>query len=145
MQSHTEPVGLNTEQREAVLHPGGPLMVFAGAGSGKTRVITTRIARLIEEGTPPYRILAVTFTNKAASEMRSRIEEMVGPAAREIWMGTFHSVCARLLRIEGKAIGLAQNFVVYDDGDQISLVKDLLKRKGIDDKSLQPRAGASSP
>ena len=131
--------GLNQEQRQAVLHPGGPLMVFAGAGSGKTRVITTRIARLIEEGTPPYRILAVTFTNKAAGEMRERIEEMAGPAARDIWMGTFHSVCARLLRIEGKAIGLANNFVVYDDADQMALVKDLLKKRGMDDKTVQPR------
>ncbi len=140
MTSKAEPTGLNPEQQEAVQHPSGPLMVFAGAGSGKTRVITSRIARLIDEGVPPYRILAVTFTNKAASEMRSRIEEMVGPAAKDLWMGTFHSVCARLLRIEGKAIGLPSNFVVYDDGDQMSLVKDLLKRKGLDDKTLQPRA-----
>jgi DNA helicase-2/ATP-dependent DNA helicase PcrA len=114
-------------------------MLFAGAGSGKTRVITSRIARLISDGVPPYRILAVTFTNKAASEMRTRIEELVGPPARDLWMGTFHSVCARLLRIEGKAIGLPSNFVVYDDADQVSLVKDLLKKKGIDDKSVQPR------
>ena len=135
-----DPAGLNAEQREAVLHPGGPLMVFAGAGSGKTRVITSRIARLVAEGTPPYRILAVTFTNKAASEMRSRIEQMVGPAAKDIWMGTFHAVCARLLRIEGKAIGLPNNFVVYDDADQMSLAKDLVKRKGLDDKTVQPRA-----
>jgi DNA helicase-2/ATP-dependent DNA helicase PcrA len=115
-------------------------MIFAGAGSGKTRVITTRIAHLVGQGVPPWRILAVTFTNKAASEMRERIEQMVGPAAKELWMGTFHSVCARLLRIEGKAIGLPSNFVVYDDADQIALVKDLLKKKGVDDKSLQPRA-----
>lgn len=140
MTSSAEATGLNPEQFEAVQHPAGPLMVFAGAGSGKTRVITTRIARLIEEGVPPYRILAVTFTNKAAKEMRSRVEEMVGPKAKDLWMGTFHSVCARLLRIEGKAIGLPSNFVVYDDNDQMSLIKDLLKRKGMDDKSIQPRA-----
>ncbi|HXH60335.1 MAG TPA: UvrD-helicase domain-containing protein [Fimbriimonadaceae bacterium] len=140
MVSSFDPTGLNTEQKEAVLHESGPLMVFAGAGSGKTRVITSRIARLVSEGTPPYRILAVTFTNKAANEMRGRIEELVGEPARQIWMGTFHSVCARLLRIEGKAIGLDPNFVVYDDADQVSLVKDLLKRRGLDDKSLQPRA-----
>ncbi len=139
MPTESGPQNLNPEQQGAVLHKAGPLMVFAGAGSGKTRVITSRIARLIDEGVPPYRILAVTFTNKAAKEMRTRIEQMVGPVASELWMGTFHSVCARLLRIEGKAIGLPSNFVVYDDADQISLVKDLLKKKGIDDKSVQPR------
>lgn len=130
---------LNKEQREAVEHPGGPLMVFAGAGSGKTRVITCRIARLIAEGVPPQRILAVTFTNKAAREMKERIEEMVGPNASTLWMGTFHSVCARLLRIDGHAIGLDRNFVIYDDGDQVSLVKEILKQRGVDDKSVQPR------
>ena len=139
MPARFDPSGLNDDQREAVLHPGGPLMVFAGAGSGKTRVITSRIARLVSEGVPPYRILAVTFTNKAAAEMRGRIEKMVGPDAKQIWMGTFHAVCAKLLRIEGRAIGLPSNFVIYDDADQVSLVKDLLKRKGVDDKSVQPR------
>lgn len=130
---------LNPRQSEAVLHPGGPLMIVAGAGSGKTRVITYRIARLIQEGCPPYRILAVTFTNKAAKEMRERVEQLVGEKAKDIWMGTFHSVCARLLRTDGAAIGIDRNFVVYDDGDQLSLVRDLLKAKGMDDKSLQPR------
>jgi len=130
---------LNPEQRQAVEHAGGPLMIIAGAGSGKTRVITTRIARLISEGTPPYRILAVTFTNKAAREMKERVAEMVGPVANSMWIGTFHSLCARMLRIDGQAIGLSPNFVIYDDGDQVSLVKDLLKQRGHDDKSLQPR------
>ena len=131
---------LNPEQREAVEWPGGPLMILAGAGSGKTRVITCRIARLISEGVPPYRILSLTFTNKAAREMKERIEEMVGEAAKNLWMGTFHSICARLLRMEGSAIGLDPNFVIYDDGDQLSLVRDLIKQKGLDDKSIQPRA-----
>jgi DNA helicase-2/ATP-dependent DNA helicase PcrA len=130
---------LNPEQLEAVTHPGGPLMVFAGAGSGKTRVITCRIARLVSEGVPPGRILAVTFTNKAAREMKERIADMVGPEAQSLWMGTFHSICARLLRIDGSSIGVDRNFVVYDDADQIALVKDVLKQKGIEDRSVQPR------
>ncbi|MCW5940286.1 MAG: UvrD-helicase domain-containing protein [Fimbriimonadaceae bacterium] len=130
---------LNPEQLEAVTHPGGPLMVFAGAGSGKTRVITCRIARLVSEGVPPGRILAVTFTNKAAREMKERIADMVGPEAQGLWMGTFHSICARLLRIDGSSIGVDRNFVVYDDADQIALVKDVLKQKGIEDRSVQPR------
>jgi DNA helicase-2/ATP-dependent DNA helicase PcrA len=130
---------LNPEQLEAVTHPGGPLMVLAGAGSGKTRVITCRIARLVTEGTPPDRILAVTFTNKAAREMKERIEAMVGQEARRLWMGTFHSVCARMLRTDGHSIGVDRNFVVYDDADQVSVVKDILKSKGIEDRSVQPR------
>jgi DNA helicase-2/ATP-dependent DNA helicase PcrA len=130
---------LNAEQRDAVVHPGGPMLIFAGAGSGKTRVITTRIARLIADGVPPYRILAVTFTNKASKEMRERIETMVGENAKQIWMGTFHSICSKLLRIEGKAIGIDQNFTIYDDADQMSLMREIFKAKNIDDKSLQPR------
>jgi DNA helicase-2/ATP-dependent DNA helicase PcrA len=132
--------GLNPEQLEAVNWPSGPLLVFAGAGSGKTRVITTRIARLLHEGVPPSRIMAVTFTNKAASEMRERIEKIVGPASKALWMGTFHSLCSRFLRIDGKHIGIDPNFTIYDDSDQISLVKEVLKAKKIDDKSIQPRA-----
>ncbi len=131
---------LNPPQREAVLHPGGPMLIFAGAGSGKTRVITYRIARLLESGVPPSRILAVTFTNKAAKEMRDRVEALVGEAAKAMWIGTFHSLCAKLLRIEGRAIGLDPNFVIYDDSDQMGLIREIFKRKNIDDKSLQPRA-----
>ncbi|HLK13834.1 MAG TPA: UvrD-helicase domain-containing protein [Fimbriimonadaceae bacterium] len=131
---------LNPEQREAVLHDSGPLLVFAGAGSGKTRVITFRIARLIASGAPAARILAVTFTNKAAREMRERVEKLVGAeGVKNMWIGTFHSLCARLLRIEGHAIGIDQSFVIYDDGDQLSLIREILKAKNIDDKSLQPR------
>ncbi|MGE0002152.1 MAG: ATP-dependent helicase [Fimbriimonadaceae bacterium] len=133
------PLLLSPEQAEAVQHPGGPLMIVAGAGSGKTRVITSRIARLIGEGVPPYRILAVTFTNKAAREMTERVQGATGVNPRDLWMGTFHSVSARLLRIDGSAIGIDRNFVVYDDGEQLDIVKDGLKRLGIDDKSFQPR------
>lgn len=131
---------LNPEQFEAVTHPGGPLLIFAGAGSGKTRVITYRIARLIEKGVPASRVLAVTFTNKAAREMRERVEQLVGGETRNMWIGTFHSLCAKLLRMEGTAIGLDRNFVIYDDSDQLSLIREVLKAKNIDDKSIQPRA-----
>lgn len=130
---------LNPEQRDAVLHPGGPLLIFAGAGSGKTRVITYRIARLIGEGVSPARILAVTFTNKAAKEMKERVEVLVGSVAKAMWIGTFHALCSRILRIDGKAIGLNPNFVIYDDGDQLSLIREIFKAKNIDDKSIQPR------
>lgn len=132
---------LNPAQKEAVEWPGGPLKIIAGAGSGKTRVITCRIARLLAQGTAPWRILAVTFTNKAAREMKERLEAMVGEGqASRLWVGTFHSLCARVLRTEGAAIGLDRNFVVYDDTDQMTLVRDLIKQRNIDDKSVQPRA-----
>jgi len=131
---------LNPEQREAVDWPGGPLLIFAGAGSGKTRVITHRIARLIQAGIAPARILAVTFTNKAAREMKERIAILVGDRASSMWIGTFHSLCARMLRIDGKAIGIDPNFVIYDDGDQVSLIREIFKAKNIDDKSIQPRS-----
>jgi len=130
---------LNPEQREAVEVPGGPLLIFAGAGSGKTRVITFRIARLLEQGVPSSRILAVTFTNKAAREMKERVQELVGDSANSMWIGTFHSLCARMLRIDGKAIGLDPNFVIYDDTDQLSLIREVFKAKNIDEKSIQPR------
>lgn len=131
---------LNPEQKEAVTYPSGPLLIFAGAGSGKTRVITYRIARLLQEGVPAHRILAVTFTNKAAREMKERIEPLVGKLADGMWVGTFHSLCARILRMDGAAIGIDRNFVIYDDGDQQSLIKDILKQRNIDDKQIQPRA-----
>lgn len=131
---------LNPQQREAVEWPGGPMLIFAGAGSGKTRVITYRIARLIGMGVPPSRILAVTFTNKAAREMRERVEALVGERASKMWIGTFHSICSRLLRIDGKSIGLDPTFVIYDDSDQMQLIRDIFKRRNIDDKAIQPRA-----
>src|SRR5438132_1967078 len=106
---------LNAPQAEAVAHVAGPLLVFAGAGSGKTRVITYRIANLVAtHHVPPYRILAVTFTNKAAGEMRDRLERLLGhELARDLWVGTFHSVCARLIRRHHAAIGLTRDFVIY--------------------------------
>lgn len=131
---------LNPEQRDAVDHESGPLLVFAGAGSGKTRVITCRIAKLIAGGEHPGSILAVTFTNKAAREMKERVEHLLGTDIRSMWIGTFHSMCSRLLRIEGKHIGLDPNFVIYDDADQLGLIREILKAKNIDDRSIQPRA-----
>ena len=98
---------LNSSQKEAVLHPKGPCLVIAGAGSGKTRVLTYRIAHLIKQGIDPFSILALTFTNKAAKEMKNRIEGIVGTEARSLWMGTFHSIFARILRTEGYKIGLS--------------------------------------
>jgi len=130
---------LNEQQRQAVTHPGGALLIFAGAGSGKTRVITYRIARLIESGVRPGSILAVTFTNKAAREMRDRIEGLIGDMAKGLWMGTFHSICGRMLRENGRHIGIDRNFVIYDDDDQLSIVKNIIKQMRIDDKSLSPR------
>ena len=120
---------LNPMQQEAVEHAAGPVIVFAGAGSGKTRVITSRIARLLREGVPPSRILAVTFTNKAAREMKERVERQAGAKAAGMWIGTFHSICAKMLRIDGRAIGLDSNFVVYDDADQVGLIKEIFKNR----------------
>src|SRR2546426_1640754 len=132
---------LNPEQREAVLHIRGPLLILAGAGSGKTRVITSRIAYLIGDGhAQPEEILAVTFTNKAAAEMRARVEALVGSDCSRTWLSTFHSMCARLLRREAPAIGLSRDFVIYDSADQLSVVKQSLKDLGVDDGILQPRA-----
>jgi DNA helicase-2/ATP-dependent DNA helicase PcrA len=143
MQS-TELDSLNPEQREAVVHTDGPLLILAGAGSGKTRVITYRIAHLIGEGfAAPDQVLAVTFTNKAAEEMRHRVEQLVGEERRPVWMSTFHSLCARLLRREAPAIGLTRDFVIYDSSDQIAVVKQALKSLDIDDKFIQPRAALS--
>ncbi len=129
--------GLNDPQRQAVMHGDGPLMIIAGAGSGKTRVLTFRIAYLIENGIDPFRILALTFTNKAAGEMRHRIEKVVGSEARNIWMGTFHSVFAKILRIEGHAMGYTSNFSIYDSDDSKSLLRSLVKEMGLDDKTYR--------
>ncbi len=125
---------LNEQQRAAVEHGDGPLMVLAGAGTGKTRVLVHRIARLVETGTPPWEILAVTFTNKAAGEMRHRLRELLGEAADAMWIGTFHATCARLLRRWGSYVGLRKGFVIFDDDDQMKLVDRLLKDTGLDEQ-----------
>jgi DNA helicase-2/ATP-dependent DNA helicase PcrA len=135
---------LNPEQREAVLHTTGPLLILAGAGSGKTRVITSRVAHLVGDGhAEPREVLAVTFTNKAAEEMRARVETLLGADVRGMWVSTFHSLCARLLRREAPAIGLSRDFVIYDSSDQIAVVKQALKALQIDDSMVQPRAALS--
>src|SRR5207342_1740979 len=135
---------LNPEQRDAVLHVNGPLLILAGAGSGKTRVITSRIAYLVGDGhARPNEVLAVTFTNKAAEEMRNRVETLLGADCSRMWVSTFHSLCARLLRREAPAIGLSRDFVIYDSSDQISVVKQALKALQIDDSFIQPRAALS--
>jgi len=132
---------LNPEQRAAVLQTDGPVLILAGAGSGKTRVIAHRIAYLVSNGlAEPDRILAVTFTNKAAGEMRARVEALLGVDCRQMWISTFHAVCARLLRREGPHVGLSRDFVIYDSSDQLSAMKQALKQLGLDDATLQPRA-----
>ncbi len=135
---------LNPEQREAVLHRDGPLLILAGAGSGKTRVITYRIAYLIGDGhAEPDQVLAVTFTNKAAGEMRERVEALIGGDSKGVWLSTFHALCARLLRREAPKIGLSREFVIYDSSDQVALVKQIQKELGIDDKFVPPRQALS--
>lgn len=133
---------LNEPQMSAVLHPGGPLLLFAGAGSGKTRTITYRIANLIaEHGVPPYRILAVTFTNKAAQEMRARLESLTGPAiASDLWIGTFHGICVKFLRRHYDAAGLSSRFVIYDDSDQKALMQRTIKALDLDDREYPAKA-----
>jgi len=133
---------LNPVQREAVIYGEGPLLLFAGAGSGKTRVLTHRVAYLIAvRNVSPRQIMAVTFTNKAAHEMKERIGKLVGESiGRHLWVGTFHATCARLLREHGQNIGLDRNFVVYDDSDQITLIKECFRQLLIDEKKFAPRA-----
>ena len=132
---------LNDVQRAAVEHTEGPCLIFAGAGSGKTRVLTHRIAYLLNEKKVfPDRILAVTFTNKAAGEMKSRLERMVGAPARDLWVGTFHSMCVRMLRRDGKKIGIASNFAIMDDTDQRQIVRDILHDLDMDERQVAPGA-----
>jgi DNA helicase-2/ATP-dependent DNA helicase PcrA len=131
---------LNPPQRDAVLHERGPLLVLAGAGSGKTRVITRRIAHLIQErGVPPWRVLAVTFTNKAAREMRERLQHLLGPQASGLTVSTFHSSAAMILRREAEHIGLERSFVIYDDGDQLQVARRAIREAGVDVASINPR------
>jgi DNA helicase-2/ATP-dependent DNA helicase PcrA len=129
---------LNEAQRAAVVHTKGPVMVIAGAGSGKTRVLTYRIAYLLEKGADPFNILALTFTNKAAREMKERITKLVGGDARNVWMGTFHSIFARVLRVDGHLLGYPSNFTIYDTDDSKSLIKGILKDMGLEAKVYEP-------
>ena len=137
--------GLNDEQARAVTHGDGPLLILAGAGSGKTKTLTHRIAYLIGElKVFPSRILAVTFTNKAAKEMRQRLAQLLNEEAENRqfmpWMGTFHSICVRILRMDGANIGLDKRFLIYDTDDQVSLMKQIMKARGLTDKDIKPRA-----
>jgi DNA helicase II / ATP-dependent DNA helicase PcrA len=130
---------LNDVQRQAVMHTEGPSMVIAGAGSGKTRALTYRVAYLLQQGADPFNILALTFTNKAAREMKERIMKLVGSMdARNVWMGTFHSIFARVLRIEGHLLGYPSNFTIYDTDDSKSLLRTIVKEHGLDPKVYQP-------
>ncbi|WLR51106.1 DNA helicase PcrA [Bacillus tianshenii] len=132
--------GLNKEQQEAVKHTEGPLLIMAGAGSGKTRVLTHRVAYLMtEKQVAPWNILAITFTNKAAREMKDRISSIVGPPGEDIWVSTFHSMCVRMLRRDVDRIGINRNFSILDSSDQLSVIKQILKDKNIDPKKFNPR------
>ena len=131
--------GLNPQQVEAVINTEGPMLIMAGAGSGKTKVLTCRVANLLQKGVRPYRILAITFTNKAAAEMRERVNNMSGPAAKDVWLFTFHAFCARFLRMEiDKLPGYGGNFAIYDTADSQNLIKQILKEMNLDDKRFQP-------
>lgn len=131
--------GLNPQQAEAVINTEGPMLIMAGAGSGKTKVLTCRVANLLQKGVRPYRILAITFTNKAAAEMRERVNNMSGPAAKDVWLFTFHAFCARFLRMEiDKLPGYGGNFAIYDTTDSQNLIKQILKEMNLDDKRFQP-------
>lgn len=133
--------GLNREQQQAVKATDGPLLIMAGAGSGKTRVLTHRIAYLLaEKGVAPWNVLAITFTNKAAREMRDRIDKLVGPEASDIWISTFHSMCVRILRRDIDRIGISRNFTILDDSDQLTVIKNILKERNVDPKKFEPRA-----
>ncbi|MGA0837178.1 MAG: ATP-dependent helicase, partial [Ilumatobacteraceae bacterium] len=132
--------GLNPDQYDAVVHPGGPLLVVAGAGSGKTRVLTHRIAHLVRSGVHPTSILAITFTNKAASEMRERVAGLVGPVIKAMWVSTFHSACVRILRAHGDRIGYPRNFSIYDQADAVRLTGYVVRDLGLDAKRFSSRA-----
>lgn len=135
---------LSPAQKEAVEYTGGPQLIVAGAGSGKTRVLTYKIAYLISKGVNPYRILALTFTNKASEEMKIRIDNLLGyEASRSIWMGTFHSIFGRMLRIDADKIGFTRNFTIYDSADSLNLIKSLIKELNLNDDSYKPKSVAA--
>ena len=133
--------GLNPQQQEAVETTEGPLLVVAGAGSGKTSVLTRRIAYLVEEkGVAPWNILAITFTNKAATEMKERVQKLLGPAGQDVWMSTFHALCVRILRRDADKIGYSRNFSIADSSEQVTLIKHIEKDLNINPKQYNPRA-----
>src|SRR5690606_39032328 len=133
--------GLNPAQYEAVTHGDGPLLVVAGAGSGKTRVLTHRIAHLIKvHGVSPFESLAITFTNKAAGEMKERIGRLVGPVAEKMWVSTFHSACVRILRRDATLLGYPSAFTIYDQADAVRLTGYVIRDLGLDPKKFPPRA-----
>jgi superfamily I DNA/RNA helicase len=132
--------GLNPAQADAVTHTGGPLLVVAGAGSGKTRVLTRRIAHLVRSGVSPFEILAITFTNKAADEMKQRVAALVGPVAQKMWVSTFHSACVRILRRDAHHLGYPSSFTIYDQADAVRLTGYVVRDLGLDHKRFQPRA-----
>ncbi|MDG2233258.1 MAG: UvrD-helicase domain-containing protein, partial [Ilumatobacter sp.] len=131
--------GLNPDQLDAVVHQSGPLLVVAGAGSGKTRVLTHRIAHLIHVGVHPSKILAITFTNKAAAEMRERVATLVGPVVKTMWVSTFHSACVRILRANADALGYPRQFSIYDSADTNRLTGYVIRDQGLDSKRFTPR------
>ncbi len=131
---------LNPPQREAATHSTGPLLILAGAGSGKTRVLVARMAWLLQQGVSPYRIIAITFTNKAAAEMKERVQQVIGPRARDIWVSTFHSACVRILRRDIEKLGYSREFAILDTGDQQAVVKDILKTLNLSDKQYSANA-----
>ncbi len=133
-------LSLNPVQLEAVEHPGGPILIVAGAGSGKTRVLTHRIAYLIENGLSPYSIIAITFTNKAAGEMKERVIDLVGRVGESMWVSTFHSACVRILRREADRLDYRSSFSIYDTSDSERLVRMVMKDLNIDPKRMPPRA-----
>ena len=135
--------GLNPAQQDAVETLEGPVLILAGAGSGKTKTLTHRIANLIANGVAPHEILALTFTNKAAREMRERLAGLLGMQnsfSFMPWMGTFHAICVKILRIEADNVGLSKNFVIYDTDDRLALIKRAMKELHISDKSVKPKA-----
>ena len=133
--------GLNDRQKEAVISTEGPCLVIAGAGSGKTKVLTHKIAYLISEKyVKPWNIIAITFTNKAANEMKERIQNIIGDAANDLWMGTFHSICVKILRKYIDRIGFDHSFLIFDTSDQKTLIKECLKDLKVDDKLFTDRA-----
>ena len=132
--------GLNPVQKEAASYPGGPMLILAGAGSGKTRVLTHRIAHLVQHfGVSPHAVLAITFTNKAAREMKARLDVLLPGVTDYMWVSTFHAMCVRMLRRDIERLGITRNFVVYDAADQQSLVKRCLRDLNIDETRFTPR------